>query len=74
MICPYCNNEMEKGVIQSQHEIAWLKKKSFFGRSDLYDGSVVLGDFSFLKGSSVVAWLCRGCCKVVIDYQENENE
>lgn len=25
MNCPYCNNEMEKGLIQSPHEISWLK-------------------------------------------------
>lgn len=74
MKCPYCNNEMEKGVIQSPHEIAWLRKNHFLGRADLHEGSVVLSEYSFLKGCSTVAWLCRECCKVLIDYQENENE
>ena len=74
MICPYCNKEMEKGVISSGNEIAWMRKKHFFNRAEFHEGSVVLSDFSFLSGSAVEAWLCRDCCKVVIDYQENENE
>ncbi len=28
MNCPYCNIEMEKGVIQSEQEIAWKRKKA----------------------------------------------
>jgi len=74
MKCPYCSAEMEKGVIQSPNEIAWLRKSHLFGRADLHEGSVVLSEFSFLTGSSVEAWLCRHCCKVVIDYQENKND
>ena len=36
MKCPYCNNEMEKGLIQSPQEISWLKgeKRKFFGEID----------------------------------------
>ena len=25
MQCPYCGKEMELGLVQSPHEIAWLK-------------------------------------------------
>ena len=28
MNCPYCNNEMLKGLIQSPQEISWLKAKN----------------------------------------------
>ena len=68
MKCPYCSKEMELGVIQSPNEIAWQKDKHLFGRSDLHDGAVCLSQHSFLKGSSVEAWLCRECNKVIIDY------
>lgn len=68
MKCPYCCKEMDKGVIQSQQEIAWHKKKHFFIRADLHKDSVCLSEFSFLKGSAVEAWLCRECSKVIIDY------
>lgn len=68
MKCPYCNKDMEQGVIQSPHEINWQKKKHLINRSDLHDGAVCLAPSSFWKGSSVEAWLCRECSKVVIDH------
>ncbi len=68
MNCPYCNKEMEKGIIQSPHEISWSKKSHLFGAAYLHEGSVVLSEFSSLKGSKAVAYLCRGCKKVIIDY------
>ena len=68
MNCPYCNGEMEKGVIQSSQEISWTRKKALlFGAAELHEGSVVLAEFSFMKGSCVTAYLCRPCGKVVID-------
>ena len=76
MNCPYCNTEMENGVIQSSQEIAWLKgdKRKFFVRAKFYDGSVVLSKASFLKGSAVVAHLCRGCQKVIIDFSDSDSD
>jgi hypothetical protein len=72
MTCPYCGKEMEKGVIDSPHELSWKDKRYFFGRAEFHKGSVVLSDLNYLKGSSVDAYLCRGCRKVIIDYNENE--
>lgn len=69
MNCPYCSREMESGVIQSQNEIAWKKRKALiFGAAMLQEGSVVLSELSFLKGSAVTAYLCRHCKKVIINY------
>ncbi|NLM84991.1 MAG: hypothetical protein GX189_09885 [Clostridiales bacterium] len=72
MKCPYCQKELEPGLIQSPREIAWVKGKNghFFGSADLYEGSVVLSAFSFIRGSAVKAFLCRDCRKVIIDYAE----
>lgn len=67
MNCPYCNKEMEKGVIQSPQEISWQKKRFLIGAAEFHEGSVVLAEFSFLRGSCVTAYLCRQCGKVVID-------
>ncbi len=67
MKCPYCNREMETGVIQSPHEIAWKRRKSLVGAAELQEGSVVLAEHSFMKGSTVTACLCRHCNKVIID-------
>lgn len=69
MKCPYCDGEMEKGLIQSPHEISWIpgSYRQILGRAIFHDG-VVLSKLSMLKGSAVDAWLCRGCEKVIIDY------
>lgn len=67
---------MELGLIQSHHEIAWVKgeKKHFFARAQFHEGSVVLSELSFLKGSAVAAHLCRSCKKVIIDYSEEKSD
>lgn len=74
MNCPYCNNEMEKGLIQSPQELAWIKgtKRKLAARAKLHEGSVVLSGLSFMKGSAVVANLCRSCQKVIIDCSDSD--
>lgn len=74
MICPYCNDEMELGVIQSQHEINWSKKRRFLSSSAINDDVVVLSEFSFFRGSVVEAYLCRNCRKVIIDFDNSDEE
>ena len=72
MKCPYCGKEMEKGLIQSLQELAWLpgEKRPLFGRAALHENAVVLAPLSMRNGSAVTAWLCRDCKKVVIEYEE----
>lgn len=67
---------MEKGLIQSPHEISWNKgdKKHLFSRAFLHEGSVVLSQHSFLQGSGVIAWLCRDCGKVIIDVADEKSD
>lgn len=76
MKCPYCDKEMETGLIQSPQEIAWLKgdKRPFFGRAEFHEGSVVLSELSMIKGSAVVSHLCRECEKVIIDYSYKQSD
>ena len=70
MKCPYCEKEMEQGFIQSPHEISGKKgdKRPLFDRAQFHEGSVILSELSFMKGSAVTAFLCRDCQKVIIDY------
>ncbi len=72
MKCPYCNNEMEKGLIQSPHEICWIKgeKRKVFVRAEFHKDSVVLSELSFMKGSACIAYNCPSCQKIVIDYAD----
>ena len=67
MKCPYCDKEMQEGVIKSSHILRWRKKKHLVNHSDMRDCPVRLSSGSFVKGESVEAWLCRECGKVVID-------
>ena len=74
MKCPYCNNEMEQGIIQSPHELNWKRgtKRPLLGRAEFHEESVILSELSFMKGSAVVAFLCRECKKVIIDYSDEK--
>ncbi len=76
MKCPYCSEQMEKGLIQNSHEIAWLpgEKRKFFGRAEFHSGAVVLSEFSAIKGSAVTAFICKNCKKVVIDYSDYKSD
>ena len=61
MTCPYCNNVMEEGIIQSPQELSWKD-------------SLVLSKLSLMKGSAVKALLCRKCMKVIIDCANKESD
>ena len=76
MKCPYCKKEMELGFIQSPQEISWKKgdKRPLMGRAQFHEGSVILSELSFLKGSAVTAFLCRECKKVIIDYSDDNSD
>lgn len=74
MKCPYCNEEMEQGVIQSPQELNWQAQKRLLNRSDLYEDAVCLSYPSFIKGSAVEAWLCRNCQKVIVDFADEMSD
>lgn len=69
MKCPYCEAEMEQGVIQSPQELSWKKNKKLIARAKFYEDSIVLSKISFLKGSAIISHLCRACERIVIDYK-----
>ena len=68
MKCPYCNKDMQQGVIESNQKLRWKKTGSLINRFKAHGHAVRLSRGSFVKGESAEAWLCRDCCKVVIDY------
>lgn len=76
MNCPYCNKEMEKGLIQSSQEIAWIKgdKRKLFAKAEFHENAVALSEFSFWKGSAVVAYHCADCHKVIVDYSDARSD
>lgn len=67
MYCPYCNEEMEKGYIQSpRQKIFWSeeKKKIFIIPSGL--------DITLSKGiistPAVESYICQKCKKIIIEF------
>lgn len=68
MKCPNCNNEMEKGVLQSGQIILWAKKKHHLSLN-AKEGDVELGK-NYMGGCSLPAYICRSCKKVIVDYEK----
>ena len=64
MNCPYCNKEMEKGYIQSRDGLGWNAKKRIV--------SALSGTFADQDlGKAVVAFRCKECKKMVIDFDSH---
>ena len=76
MKCPYCGKEMEKGLIHGRNEINWIKgeKRRIFASSEIHNDAVVLSELSFMKGSAVVAYNCKDCKKILIDYSDEMSD
>lgn len=76
MKCPYCGEDMEKGLIQNQNELVWLpgNNRKLFVRARFHEGAVVLSKLSVLKGSAVTAYICKKCEKVIIDYADRTSD
>ena len=65
MDCPYCKKEMEKGYIQSRDGLGWNRKKIF---PKVFSGTLTEQEL----GRTVIAYNCRECKKIVIDYSSLE--
>lgn len=69
MNCPYCNKEMESGYIQCRDGVTWTPKKQLVAAlSFLGKGSISLENGAADNSSTVYAYKCGTCKKVVIDY------
>lgn len=65
MKCPYCNEEMRKGYIQSARPIFWGEKKhkiSFVPNSD--EEFTISG--GFLTGGTTESYYCIKCKKLIL--------
>lgn len=72
MKCPYCHEEMQRGLLQSARDIFWGTKKhklSFMPRGD--EEFMLSGPASqSLSGATVAAWHCPDCKKIIVDINE----
>ena len=59
MQCPYCNSEMEKGIInQDRYPLKWKSEGP---------NAKKIKFTSFLEKTYVEAYLCYNCNKLIID-------
>ena len=70
--CPYCNEEMILGYIRSPQEISWRTKKDVLTNvADKSKGDVILAEGNILRGSTLIAYNCSKCKKIIIDYDKS---
>ena len=74
MKCPYCNGEMELGVLQAGHSILWTPRPHMISLIPRNDGHDLLLDRSSLSMPKVEAFNCVACKRIVINYSELETE
>ena len=69
MKCPYCDNEMKRGIIDAKSAPIWSTrdKITVFKRKD----EIRLGDF--LQMYAPAAYYCEKCRKIFVDLDEEIN-
>ena len=66
MKCPYCNGEMEIGILEGGRYLLWAKqphKISYHPKA----GGVLLGEKA-VSSVRVDSYICKQCKKIIIDY------
>lgn len=75
MLCPYCNQEMEKGSIKSRDGIYWLPEGGRRLTAAFSKKSVRLMDpetaADLAAEQQITAYRCAPCKKIVIAYEES---
>lgn len=69
MKCPYCDKEMEKGFVQSARTVLYTTEKNEGLFTIKAKGDIVLTSNNWTN-PTCIAYHCRDCKKVVIDYSE----
>lgn len=66
MKCPYCNEEMEKGYIQSARPIFWGEEKHKISFQPNRDKEFTISK-GFLTGCTVESYYCINCKKLITE-------
>lgn len=72
MKCPYCNNDLQEGSIQSGDEIAWFPngEKKVILRKSINPSKIAIGKFSYLNGGNALASFCKNCELIIISTKQ----
>ena len=70
MKCPYCNEEMKSGYLQTARDLYWTEKpKKVLMIANLED-DILIGKTTF-GGVLAEVDMCPNCKKIVIDIEKN---
>ena len=69
MKCPWCDNEMVKGWMQSSRRVLFTTIKSEWGLNIKDKTDIVLTANNF-SNPTAIAYHCDKCKKVIVDYTE----
>lgn len=74
MNCPYCQKEMEAGLIEGSQALHWYRglKRRRTGIFIPEEDKLLLSEMDMLRGSAVLAYRCPDCKKLLIDYSRPE--
>ena len=72
MKCPYCQDEMEKGYLQSAREVSFMTHLHKFSFRP-GEGEISLTEKNWTS-PRCAAWCCRRCHKIIIDYHHIREE
>ena len=72
MKCPYCDNEMEQGYIQSRDGVFWSERLRPVAAISVLGGgkTITLHSSEAANGSltrAALAYCCEACGKVILD-------
>ncbi len=71
MKCPWCDEEMVQGVLQSAEEIYFTKReRKIILKAIVKNGDIVLNDRDTSK-ATCTAYNCPKCERIVVDYGKN---
>ena len=75
MICPYCNDEMQKGYIQSRDGVFWTPKKHVTSAvTSFFKDAIAIGmDDKFVPNGKAIEYHCAKCKTVIIPYGEEKD-
>lgn len=72
MKCPYCDNEMEQGLLQGMRRVAWVKQQHKISLLPK-QGEIMLKNNTF-SDFVFPAQICKSCEKIIVDYSDKETQ
>ena len=76
MKCPFCNEEMKEGFVSTvtRSAMCWTGKNVEWGSATGDDEFMALTEVNPLTMTSIPAFRCDRCGKIIFDFEKHESE